>query len=173
MLRLLAYDEVIQDKTLARTLLKAGVAGLYLGWQQDLGELEVVPGLFAMNSQPLTEIPPGIYELLWEHDGSMEQLMFTSKAIFWGSKVYPLGNGITKVLAGQLNQLKVYLTGSGTRLIAFGDPVDPNTRKYQPYRSSDKVPQVLSGMVILGQVDLETGEIWPLPQELMLGDTPR
>jgi hypothetical protein len=49
------------------------------------------------------------------------------------------------------------------RIIGYGDTIDPNTRTYQPFRTSEKIPLVHKGMVILGQVDLETGEIWPLP----------
>lgn len=166
MLRLLAYDEVIQDKKLGRTLIKGGAAGLYMDWRRDLGELEVVPGLFAMTSKHLTEIPPGVYEILWEEDGSMEQLVFTKKAIFWGTAVYPIGNGISKVPPGQLNNLKAYLLGAGLRVIAYGDNLDPNGREYKPFRSSETIWPTFKGHVILGQVDLETGEIWPLPEEL-------
>lgn len=168
MLRLMAYDEVIADKKLARTLIKGGLSGLHIGWKPDLGDDEVVPGVFGGKFKPipLTTLPPGMYELLWEEDGSMEQLVLTDKAIFWGAEVYPRGTGISRVAPQALRGLQDYLTGSGIRLIAYGDDVDPNIREYNPIRSSDKIPGVYRGMVILGQVDLNTGDIWPLPKEL-------
>lgn len=167
MLRLLVFDEVIQDKRLGRTLIKMGVANLFMGFRQDLGELEVVPGLFAMGDQPLTELPSGIYEVLWPEDGAMEQLVFTAKAIFWGNAVYPIGSGISRVPPGQLHTMQAYMTGSGLRIIAYGDAMETSSRQYHPVRSSDKIPAIYKGSIVLGQVDMETGEIWPLPQELI------
>lgn len=170
MLRLCAYDEPINDKRLVKTLLKGGVAGLTLWWKQDLGELETWPSFLKAKGGdypthvPLAQVPPGVHEVRWEDDGSMEQLVFTDKAIFWHTSVYPIGSGITKVNPAELEGLRRYLISAGLRVMAFGDLVDPNMRKYQPYRSTEQIPLAHpGGLPLLGQVDLETGEIWPLP----------
>jgi len=166
-LRLLVFDEIIQVKRLGRTLIKAGTAGLFMGFRQDLGEREVIPGLFAMKDQPLITLPPGVYEVLWQEDGSMEQLVLTAKAIFWGAAVYPIGNGITRVPPDWLKTMQTYMTGSGLRIIAYGDALETDNRQYNPVRSSDKIPPIYKGSVVLGQVDMATGEIWPLPKEFV------
>lgn len=170
MLRLCAYDEVIQDKRLVKTLMKGGVAGLTFWWKQDLGELEAWPNFLKAKDGdypthvPLTKVPPGVYEVYWEEDGSMEQLVFTDKAIFWNTSVYPIGSGIARVNKNDLEGLRRYLVSAGLRVMAFGDVSDPGCRKYHPYRSTEQVPLAHpGGLPLLGQVDLDTGEIWPLP----------
>lgn len=164
------HDEVIEDKQLAKTLLKSGVSGLTMCWKPDLGGTEERPIWSAVRQDeqgfiPLMNVPMGVHEILWEKDGSMEQLVFTDKAIFWGSNVYPKGSGISKVVPHELHQLQVYLNGSGMRIIAFGSDEDSMARRYQPYRASEKVPEQFKGHLLLGQVDLNTGDIWPIPKE--------
>lgn len=169
MLRLCAYSEPIVDRNLAKNLLKGGVAGLTMGWKRDLGELEQPPLwlVFKDRHRPLTEVPAGVHEIWWEDACETEQLVFTDKAVFMGINVYPIGSGITRVTPAHLKDLQRYLIGAGLRIMAYGDHVDPNVRKYQPLRSTEKVALAHpGGLPLLGQVDLETGEIWPLPPDM-------
>lgn len=168
MYRLMVDREDVRNKKLAFILLKNGMQGLRLGWKEDLGLKEQRPVLMLEHrTLPLTEILPFSGDLYWEDTDDWDQFVLTDKALFIQDKVFPRGSGVSPVSKQILDQLQVYLTGAGLRVIAYGDPVDSFTRKYHPVARSQKPNRSLNGLLILGQVDLETGEIWPMPEELV------
>lgn len=170
MLRLMLKSQAIEDPKLAKTLLKGGVLGLSVGWMNDLGVKEERPMfLEGRLDLPLHHLESGMYDLFWEKDGSMDQLVLTEKNIFWGTGVFVRPSGIARVLAAHLGSLQVYLTGSGMRVMAFGSETDPTDRKYHPYRARELVRSMNGTQPLVGQVDLETGEVWPLPKDMIDG----
>lgn len=161
--------EVINDKQLVKTLLKGGVSDLAVGWKQDLGSKEEMPSWYHPPDSTyifLKDMPHGVYDFFFEDQDSIEQWVITDKAIFWADKIFTKGTGILGVPQYALENMQAF-TGSGMRMFVYGSATDNQYRAYNPVRLPDKPKPRYKDLELLGQVDLETGDIYPVPKELL------
>lgn len=167
MLRLQVDREVIEDLKLAKTLLRGGVSDLAVGWKQDLGSKEEKPSwAYELAFIYLKDLGPGVYDFFFDKQDCIEQWVITDKAIFWEDRIFPKGTGILGVPNYQLENMQAF-TGSGMRMFVYGSANDTQYRAYNPVRLPEKPKPRHKDLELLGQVDLETGDIYPVPKEML------
>ena len=158
MVRLLLGHGMIQDRDTGINLLEKMPKGLML-IEVDPQTREALPGFVVREVATLPT--PYVGRIIWEIEGH-EQLIITDDNIFLEDVVLDRVDHQKLVMPIKKSQLKSFqsaLQGSGLRLFAYGSTDDAEARVFEIVRSGATPPDEKEDHPLLGQVDIETGEI--------------
>ncbi len=164
MVRLQLAGQFIGERDMGINLIEQGIPGLRFTEVDPL--LPEIPAKPERTWELDTIQTPFVMQILWQWEGH-EQLIVTDDHVFLSENTVERGNGqkaslIVPVVRSQLKPFQLALAGSGLRLFAYGSTDDEHARRFEILRSGEIPPDMKEDHPLLGQVNIDTGEITEL-----------